>query len=128
MKSIVKAAILFAGITASILVTDKVIDRIIDKKKEVERNEVPRDEEAIETNTENDSNSTDITSTIAKVVIKSAIATCAGLVVYEYGLENGVTSGASFFTKSPTTYEEAKKLVTDPKTFHEIMTLIRKER
>lgn len=128
MKSIVKTAILFAGITASILVADKVIDHIVDKKKEVEKNEVSRDEEVIESNTETDSNSNDAVSTIVKAVFKSAIVTCAGLMVYEYGLENGVASGAAFFTRLPTTHEEAKKLVTDPKTFHEIMTLVRKER
>ena len=44
------------------------------------------------------------------------------------GLERGVAFGAAFFTKTPTTYEKAKELVSNPESFHTIMSLIRKAR
>ena len=129
IKGFIKLAATFTGIAAAILVTDKVVDRIIDgnRKETAENNgascdidEQPETDETTEV-TKND-------NTVVKAAVKAAVATFAGLAVFEYGLERGVAFGAAFFTKTPTTYEEAKELVSNPESFHTIMSLIRKAR
>lgn len=128
IKNIIKIAAVFAGVTAAFVVADKVIDRVVDGKhdendiceQEVDLDDVETDKTSKVDNA--------IATTVVKAAIKSVIVTVAGLVVYECGLENGVVAGAAFFTKTPTTYEEATELVCNPDTFHEIMTLIRKVR
>lgn len=129
IKGFIKLAATFTGIAAAILVTDKVVDRIIDgnRKETAENNETscdigeqPETDETTEV-TKND-------NTVVKAAVKAAVVTFAGLAVFEYGLERGVAFGAAFFTKTPTTYEEAKELVSNPESFHTIMSLIRKAR
>lgn len=131
IKGFIKLAAMFTGIAAAILVTDKVVDRIIDgnRKETAENNDdsCSNDCEA-ETETEETTEVTESNKTIVKAAVKAAIVTFAGLTVFEYGLERGVAFGAAFFTKTPTTYEEAKELVSNPESFHTIMSLIRKAR
>ena len=133
IKGFIKLAATFTGIAAAILVTDKVVDRIIDGKKEKtsENNDDSCSngcETETETETEETTEVTESNKTIVKAAVKAVIVTFAGLTVFEYGLERGVTFGAAFFTKTPTTYEEAKELVSNPESFHTIMSLIRKAR
>ena len=129
IKSLIKVATVFAGITAAILVTDKVVDRIVDGKQENKSND---NESLFQNDEESETNETPEVAknnnTVAKAAVKAVVVTFAGLAVFEYGLERGVTSGAAFFTKTPTTYEEAKDLVSNPDSFHKIMSLIRKAR
>ena len=129
IKGFIKLAATFTGIAAAILVTDKVVDRIIDgnRKETAENNEASRDiDEQPETDETTEVTKND--NTVVKAAVKAAVATFAGLAVFEYGLERGVAFGAAFFTKTPTTYEEAKELVSNPESFHTIMSLIRKAR
>ena len=129
IKGFIKLAATFTGIAAAILVTDKVVDRIIDGKQEkaTENNEASCDiDEQPETDETTEVTKND--NTVVKAAVKAAVATFAGLAVFEYGLERGVAFGAAFFTKTPTTYEEAKELVSNPESFHTIMGLIRKAR
>lgn len=129
IKGFIKLAATFTGIAAAILVTDKVVDRIVDgkQKETAENNEVSCDiDEQPETDETTEVTKND--STVVKAAVKAAVATFAGLAVFEYGLERGVAFGAAFFTKTPTTYEEAKELVSNPESFHTIMSLIRKAR
>ena len=129
IKGFIKLAATFTGIAAAILVTDKVVDRIIDgnRKETAENNEASCSNDC-EAETEETTEVTESNKTIVKAAVKAAIVTFAGLTVFEYGLERGVTFGAAFFTKTPTTYEEAKELVSNPESFHTIMSLIRKAR
>ena len=129
IKGIVKIAAAFAGVAAAIFVTDKVVDHVIDKKKEKvseDDNISFFDDEELDTEETSEVSNND--KAVSKAVVKASIAAFAGLAVFEYGLERGVTSGAAFFTKTPTTYEEAKALVGNPDSFHKIMSLIRKAR
>ena len=129
IKGIVKIAAAFAGVAAAIFVTDKVVDHVIDKKKEKvseDDNISFFDDEELDTEETSEVSNND--KAVIKAVVKASIAAFAGLAVFEYGLERGVTSGAAFFTKTPTTYEEAKALVGNPDSFHKIMSLIRKAR
>ena len=129
IKGIVKIAAAFAGVAAAIFVTDKVVDHVIDKKKEKvseDDNISFFDDEELDTEETSEVSNND--KAVIKAVVKASITTFAGLAVFEYGLERGVTSGAAFFTKTPTTYEEAKALVGNPDSFHKIMSLIRKAR
>ena len=129
IKSIFKIAAAFAGVAAAIFVTDKFVDHIIDGKQEKasEDNDISccNDDEL---DTEETSEVYNNDKAVVKAVVKASIATFAGLAVFELGLERGVASGAAFFTKTPTTYEEAKALVSNPDSFHKIMGLIRKAR
>lgn len=129
IKGFIKLAAAFTGIVAAILVTDKVVDRIIDgnRKETAENNETSCDIDE-QPETEETTEVTESNKTIVKAAVKAAIVTFAGLTVFEYGLERGVAFGAAFFTKTPTTYEEAKELVSNPESFHTIMSLIRKAR
>ena len=129
IKGFIKLAVTFTGIAAAILVTDKVVDRIIDgnRKETAENNEASCSNDC-EAETEETTEVTESNKTIVKAAVKAAIVTFAGLTVFEYGLERGVAFGAAFFTKTPTTYEEAKELVSNPESFHTIMSLIRKAR
>lgn len=129
IKSFIKVITVFAGITAAILVTDKVIDRVVDGKPE----EAAKDDDAScgideMTEAEDATEETKSDNTVVKAAVKAAVVTFAGLAAFEYGLERGVAFGAAFFTKTPTTYEEAKELVSNPESFHTIMSLIRKAR
>ena len=129
IKGFIKLAATFTGIAAAILVTDKVVDRIVDgkQKETAENNEASCDiDEQPETDETTEVTKND--NTVVKAAVKAAVATFAGLAVFEYGLERGVAFGAAFFTKTPTTYEEAKELVSNPESFHTIMSLIRKAR
>ena len=129
IKGFIKLAATFTGIAAAILVTDKVVDRIVDGKQEkTSENNDDFCSNDCEAETEETTEVTESNKTIVKAAVKAAIVTFAGLTVFEYGLERGVTFGAAFFTKTPTTYEEAKELVSNPESFHTIMSLIRKAR
>ena len=129
IKGFIKLAVTFTGIAAAILVTDKVVDRIIDgnRKETAENNEASCNTDESE-ETEAATEVANSNNAVAKAVVKAAVVTFAGLAVFEYGLERGVAFGAAFFTKTPTTYEEAKELVSNPESFHTIMSLIRKAR
>lgn len=126
--NIVKLVGTVASVAAAAVVADKVVDKIYEKKLENkvedifdDENSIPSDGDASET-IEKEEKKLKTKKTIAK-----ATMTIAALAyTYELALEKGVAAGAAYFTKIPTTYEDARQMIVSPNSFGTIMRDVRK--
>ena len=132
IKNVAKLFGAVATVVAAIVVTDKIIDTVADKVLEKKcyetMDKAAEIDDKIETMVEEckkTEKNVNFYRTCTKYTSKALIILGTIAVAHEYGLEMGVVSGAAFFTKVPTTYENACKLVTEDDSFHEVMRLVR---
>ena len=128
IMNIIKLVGTVASVAAAVVVADKVVDKVYEKKLENKVEEVFDDEA-------HNTSDCDISETIEneetkiktkKTITKAVMAVAALAYTYELALEKGVVAGAAYFTKIPTTHEDAKQMIVSPDSFETIMRDVRK--
>lgn len=133
IMNIVKFVGAVASVATAIVVADKMVDKVYEKKLEKVEDETFTDDENIPILEDKDfddkvneflaeEKKIETKKTVTKAVLTLAALACT----YELALEKGVVAGAAYFTKIPTTYEDAEQLIVSKDTFGEIMRDVRK--